>query len=192
MATEANITSVDALDQLRSSLVIFVDKAKRALDEVSDQVRRTRVWVEHDQRIHYEGMVRRRTKELERAQEELFSARIGTFKRATTEHEMAVARAKRNLEEAHRKLKILKKWGRDYETVVEPVAKRLERMRDILVKDLPEGIAFLSKTQRTLAAYAETTPALEEPASRPPEGAADAEEEPTAESAHSTDSTPNP
>ena len=65
--TQANITSLEALDSFRSSLIVFLTKARRSLDEAGEEVRRTRQWVQHDQRTHWEGEFRRRTKQLEQA-----------------------------------------------------------------------------------------------------------------------------
>ena len=42
MATHARLTSVDALDAFRSSLIVFLNKAHSALDQSSDEIRRVR------------------------------------------------------------------------------------------------------------------------------------------------------
>ena len=53
MSVQAKVTSVDALDAFRASMVIFVTKARGAVDTVRDRVRRTRNWLQHDQRVHW-------------------------------------------------------------------------------------------------------------------------------------------
>ena len=46
MATEAKVRSVDALESLRASLIIFGTRARRAIDQVGEEVSRTRQWGE--------------------------------------------------------------------------------------------------------------------------------------------------
>lgn len=44
----------------------------------------------------------------------------------------------------------------------EPIARAMSGLRQFLEKEVPEGIAFLSRTQETLEAYAEVhTPAAQ-------------------------------
>jgi len=78
MANQVRVTSIDALEALRSALIIFLTKARRSLDDARDDVRRTRTWIQHDQRFHWEGQVRQRQKKLDQAEQELLSAKRWT------------------------------------------------------------------------------------------------------------------
>ena len=49
MSQQARVTSVDALDAFRASLVIFVTKAREAVDTARDRVRRTDAQVSAEQ-----------------------------------------------------------------------------------------------------------------------------------------------
>ena len=62
MADRAKITSVEALESFQNVLVVYLDKAKRTMDEISDEVKRTRTWVESDRRVHWKHEVKRRTR----------------------------------------------------------------------------------------------------------------------------------
>ena len=46
MDRQAKVTSTEALGAFRSSLILFIETAGNALDEVRDEVRRTRTWVQ--------------------------------------------------------------------------------------------------------------------------------------------------
>ena len=46
MAERAQVTSSDALELFRSNLLLYLDKARPALDEVSAEVMRMRNWLE--------------------------------------------------------------------------------------------------------------------------------------------------
>ena len=63
MAERAQVSSIDALEAFRSNLVIYVSKARPALEEVSAEVVRTRAWLETEKRAYWENQVRRRRKE---------------------------------------------------------------------------------------------------------------------------------
>src|SRR6476660_4654277 len=104
MPQRAQVTAIEALDEFRASLIVYVSKARPALEEVSADVLRTRLWLENEQRTHWENEVRRRNKALEQAQSELFSARLSKLRKESAAEVMAVHRARRLLDEAQSKL----------------------------------------------------------------------------------------
>src|SRR6516225_9605833 len=108
MAERAQVTSLEALDTFRSQLIVYLSQARPALEEVSAEVLRTRMWLENDQRTHWENEMRRRLKTLEQAQQALFSSRLGALRRETAVEQLAVHRAKRAVDEAEAKLRVLK------------------------------------------------------------------------------------
>ena len=71
MANEAKVRSLDALESWRSSLIVFMTKARRAVDQAGEEVRRARNWVQTEQRLHWETELRKRTRKLEQFQAEL-------------------------------------------------------------------------------------------------------------------------
>ncbi|MGI9242817.1 MAG: hypothetical protein ACR2RV_18615 [Verrucomicrobiales bacterium] len=152
---QANVTSIEALEAFRSDLIIFLTKAKNALDEVGEDVRRARIWLEVEQRNHWQREIKRRRRTLDEAQQELFSAKLATFTSATTLQEAAVVNARRSMNEAEEKLRTLKHWIRNFDSTVEPLARKLENLRQFLGNDMPKAVAFLTQTQKTLEAYAE-------------------------------------
>lgn len=158
MSLRANITSVDAITSFQASLVVYASKARPTLEEVSSEIVRTRVWLETEQRVHWEAEVRRRARKLEEAQQALFSARLSNMRQVSAAEQMAVTRAKNALEEAEGKLKTVKRWSREYDSRTEPLARQLEKMHTLLAHDLPMAIAYLNKTLETLDAYANIAP----------------------------------
>lgn len=171
MADRANVTSIEILEVFRTSLIIYVDKVDAALNEISEEVRRTRQWVETDRRTHWEGELRRRSRALDQAEQELYSASLTAMQDTHARQKMMVARAKRAREEAEEKLKVIKKWSRDFESVVEPRAKKLESLRSFAGHDLAKAIAFLTEALKALEAYAELRPssATDAPAEAAPQ-----------------------
>jgi chromosome segregation ATPase len=167
MANQANITSTEALESFRACLIVFLTKARRALDEVSEEVRRTRHWLQNDQRTHWEGELRRRKKKLEQAEQELMSARLSTHQEATMmARQMAVVKAQRDIGEVEGKLRKLKSWNQNYDSSADPLVKQMERLRQLL-NDLPKAIAYLAAAQKTLDAYAERSAPVGAPMTAP-------------------------
>ncbi len=156
MATHAKVTSLDALETFRAALIVFMTKARRSLDEVSDEIRRTRQWIENDRRLHWEGEIRRRRRALEQAEQELFSARLSKFLEAST-RQLAVRKAREALSEAEAKLRAIKLWNQKYDAAADPMAKGLEGLRHFIERQMPGAVSFLVQAQKILEAY--TSPA---------------------------------
>jgi archaellum component FlaC len=164
MATHAKVTSIDALEVFRASLIVFLSKTHSGLDQATDEIRRTRSWIQHDRRTYWENEARRRARALDQAEQELLSARMAKAHDNLTVQQMAVHKAKRSLEEAQDKMRKIKIWIRDFDGAVEPLAKGLNSLRGFLDHELPKGIAYLSEVQKIMEGYMEVQ-------KRPAEGA---------------------
>src|SRR4051812_13752597 len=100
MPDKAHVTSVEVLDAFRTSLILYVSKARPAVEEVSADVLRAKLWLENDQRLHWEAQVRRRGIALEQTRQALSSARMSNLSQAGSAELMAFHKAKRAFEEA--------------------------------------------------------------------------------------------
>src|SRR2546422_9861803 len=116
MPERAHVTSLEALEAFRANLLIYVSKARPTLEEMSADVLRTKLWLENDQRVYWEGQLRRRALALEQARQALSSARMSSLREASTSEVMAVHKATRSLNQAEAKLKTLKYWNREFES----------------------------------------------------------------------------
>ena len=166
MANQVRVTSLDALESFRADLIIFLSRALGAMDEVGDEVRRTRSWIHHDQRTHWENQIKKRRRVLDQAEQDYMSARLSALRDSTAGQKQAVLKAKRALAEAEEKLAKVKAWIRNFDGCVDPLQKRLSGLRDFLDLDMPKAIAFLVQAQKTLDDYTQI-PAPESTASAP-------------------------
>ncbi len=155
MADQANITSLESLESFRASLIIFLNKAHTRVDEVGDEVRRTKSWLQHDRRLYWQTEIRRRRTRLDQAEQELLTARMSSMRENYTLQMMAVRKAKEALQEAEAKFQNVRKWSRDFEPTVEPLWKRVESLRSVLDHEMPKALAHLLQLQKTLEGYAE-------------------------------------
>src|SRR5664279_146908 len=155
MPERAHVTSVDALEAFRASLIIYVSKARPTLEEVSAAVQRMRGWLEGEQRTYWENEFRRRRQALQEAQAALFSSRMSLMREASAAEQMAVQRCKRALDEAEAKLRVVKQWNRVFDNQVDPLVKQMEKLHTVLAHDMVKAVAFLTQAIQTLDAYAE-------------------------------------
>jgi hypothetical protein len=154
MAQGARVSSVEALEAFRASLIVYVSKARPTLEEVTADVLRIKLWLENDQRIFWEGQVKRRLKALEQAQAALFSARISNLREETSAEQVAYHRARRALDEAEDKLRVVKRWNREFDSRAQPLVKQMEKLHTFLAHDLLLAINYLGEAAETLHGYA--------------------------------------
>ena len=154
MAERAQVTSFEAVESFRADLIVFLSRARAVLEEASDDVLRTRLWVQNDQRRLWEGETRVRGRKLEEARAELFNARLSQFQDSTLLQTMAVQRAERAVREAEAKLALLKKWGRDLENRTDPLVKQVTQLHGFLTIDMGRAVAYLVQVVKALEAYA--------------------------------------
>jgi hypothetical protein len=173
MPERASVTSIEALEDFRSKLVVYLSKARPTLEEVTADVLRTRVWLENDQRLRWEAEVKRRTRLFEQAQQALFSSKISNLRPESSAEQLMFHRAKRALDEAQQKLRVVKQWNREYDNRLQPLLKQTEKLHTILAHDMGLALAYLTEAITALNAYAEAgLPATLAPATGGETGAA--------------------
>ncbi|MDE0570294.1 MAG: hypothetical protein OSB44_06395 [Verrucomicrobiales bacterium] len=167
MADQAKVASIDSLESFRNSLVIFMERVSKSIEEVGDTVRRTKHWVQDEQYNYWISEKRRRERKLEQAEQELYSSRLSTLQDASTEAQMNVRRANRAIEEVEEKIKLIKKWARDYDSIVEPLARKLDTLQDLVTTKYPKAINYLVRTIETLESYAQVSLQSNDPTETP-------------------------
>ena len=154
MADQAHVSSIEAIETFRAELIAYLSKTRPIVEDACDEVTRTREWIENDRRVYWENQARRRGRALEDAQQALFSAKLSNLRDVRTAEQMAVVKARRELEEAHSKLRKIRKWTRDYDQKLQPLVKELEHLRTMLGSDLPKAALHLAQVIKALEAYA--------------------------------------
>jgi hypothetical protein len=165
MPERARVTSLEAIESFRAKLIIYREKTGRVLDEISDDVIRTRLWLENDRIAHWQNEIKRRTRDLEARRQELFSAQLSGLREASYVQQAAVQKARQALRDAEERLQLVKQWSRQFDQRVEPLARHVDKLRHTLGNDMGVAVAWLAELLKTLSAYAELSHA---PASPPP------------------------
>lgn len=156
MADQARISNLDAIESFRSALIVFISKTRQSLEMTQDAVKKTRAWLQTEQPAFWAAQIRQRQKKLDQANAELMSARMSEFVDTPSVQQMAVRKAKAALEEAQAKLERTKAWARDYDRTVDPMARKLDALRDFVDNDLALATSYLAEIQKILQAYNET------------------------------------
>ncbi|HUC84287.1 MAG TPA: hypothetical protein VL970_03770 [Candidatus Acidoferrales bacterium] len=155
MAEQAQITSIEALEAFRAQLVVYLAQIRPVLDEITNEVLRTRSWLEDDRRRYWQQEYRLRSRKLEDARQELFTASMSKMGDATSFQQMAVQRAQRQLRIVEDKLAILKKWDRELDNKTAPLVKQMEQLHGFLSVEMDRAVAYLDQAIRALDAYRE-------------------------------------
>jgi hypothetical protein len=159
MAEHANVSSIDALEAFRADLIQYVEKARVALEDAEGEVRRTRSWLDGDRTNYWTSQYKQRAKKLEQAEAELYNVTLTSPQESHAFQKMAVHKARRNLEEAEEKLRVLKKWRQTFDNRVTPLLRQLDPMFFQVGRNLPKGIHALGESIKALQTYAERMPA---------------------------------
>jgi hypothetical protein len=165
MADHANVSSIDALEAFRADLIQYVEKARVALEDAEGEVRHTRSWLDVDQSVYWNRQFKQRAKQLEQAEAELYNVTLTSPTESHAFQKMAVLKARRRLDEAGEKLRVLKHWRQTFDNRATPILRRLDPMFSLVGRDLPKGIHALGESIKALQAYAERVPA---PKNTPP------------------------
>jgi hypothetical protein len=159
MDGQANVSSIDALESFRADLIRFLEKARVALEDAESEVRRTRTWLDVDRANHWTAQMKLRLKQLEQAEAEYYNARITRPAENHASHKMAVAKARRRVEEAEEKLQVLKRWRMQFDNRATPLLRQLDPAFFLVGNHLPKGVHALGESIKALQAYAEKTSA---------------------------------
>jgi hypothetical protein len=154
----ARVQSIEALDAFRATLLVYLDKAQRILDDTMNDVVRTRVWLETDRRLFWRNQYRDKSKLLAQAEAELLTAKLSGHPEAIQDRRLAVNRAKRALEEAEAGRDRLERWIRHFEPEVESRTQVVTQLRQVLSHDMHKAVAFLDAAAGTLSEYAGLVP----------------------------------
>ena len=137
MAEKAQITSVEAIESFRAQLIVFLGQARPVLEEVGNEMSRTRLWLQNDQRMFWEHELRLRNRKLEEAKQELFNSTISNIPTGTTALlQMTMQRSQRAVHDAEAKLKFLKRWDNELDNRAAPLLKQAEQLHGFLATDM--------------------------------------------------------
>jgi len=155
MNGSANVTSIEALGELRAALCCFGDKAAEAVCAADAEIHRTVDWL-GDQLGYWQHEVRRWEDEVFRARGELSRRRmlrIGDRPPDCSEQEEVLERARQALAHAEDQVERTRRWHRLWQEAVIEYQGPVGQLKSLLEGDLPRAIALLERKIETLDSY---------------------------------------
>lgn len=158
MPSPARVQSIEALEAFRATLLVYLEKAGRILDDATGDVFRTRSWLEGDRRMEWKRRQREQAKRLAQAEAELLTAKLSGHPEVIQERRLVVNKCKRAMEDVEAGMQRVERWIRSYEHEVMTKTQAMTRLRQVLGHDMVKAVAYLDQAAKTLSEYAEMAP----------------------------------
>ena len=154
----ANIRNIEAINDFRVALIIFMEGALSALQMMGMELNQSAEWIEHD-RPHYwknqERVAFDRVAQTRTAYETCRMRTVAGHRPSCIEERVAYEAAKRRAQHCHEQIAVIKRWARKLSQESDEFMGRLARLQTMLEVDLPKSVARLEKMSTHLEAYAE-------------------------------------
>ena len=152
MPESVNVKSLDALQEFRSALIHFIDKAKRATSTAESEVYSVQAWVSNTQMMYWRNEMRKSEEKLSQAKSELYRASISQpdNPRGPTDQIKLVQKRQAEIKHAHHQLLRTKHWMRilehhnhEYRSAMTPLTASLEGDLQKTVVKIDNAIASI-------------------------------------------------
>lgn len=158
----ARVASIEGLDRFRAALLGFIDDAANALGEADSELQRLQLWLDGEQKLHWQQELRRRSEEVARAKSALYRKQVTVSAKdrppSAVDERKALRRAEERVAEAEQKLKRIRHWsihlGQEanrYRGAIAPLSAALER-------ELPASALLLKRAVSALESYLHAAP----------------------------------
>jgi predicted alpha/beta hydrolase family esterase len=166
MGNSAKVSSIDSINAFRVALVKFSEYAYAAITDAEAEITRTMVWLENEQRQHWQSQLRKRHDLVTRLKEavrmkKLFKNAVGQYESAFDE-EKALKQAMRQYGEAEEKAAATKRWVAKLQKEIHVYKGSVQRFSTAVQSDLPTAISRLERIVRKLEEYVALAPAAME------------------------------
>ena len=152
MAESVNVKSLDALQEFRSALIQFIDKAKRATSTAESEVYSVQDFVSKTQFMYWRSELRKSEEKLSQAKSELYRASISQpdNPRGPTDQIKLVQKRQAEIKHAHQQLARTQHWARilehqnhEYRSAMAPLAASLDGDLQKTVVKIDNAIASI-------------------------------------------------
>lgn len=160
MADQARVTSIEAIEAFRPSLVKFIEECSAALLSAEADAGRTAMWLRGDMLPFWKKQVRIRQENLTRAKSQLTIRQHEKDgeSRATVDERKAVEKAQRRLAEAQEKYERTRAWARKLEKAQDDFRGAVGAYKSLLEQQMPRALAALDHSIASLDSYTKLKP----------------------------------
>ena len=161
MSSQASVRSIKALKDFRVVLSLYGDDTLGALGGIEAEVRRTIHWLHNDRPYYWQDQIKRRREAVASAKAELFRRKLqktADNSPAMSEQKEKLRRADLALQDAERRLIMVRKWQPMFQQAVLEYKASVRRIRDLAAGDVPRAVNVLSRIIDALEAYVRESP----------------------------------
>jgi hypothetical protein len=158
--TTANITSIDALHNVKAALVQFCADVEASLVSMELEARRPVEWIEGDRARYWPQQARRASDQVQEARQALArcEVRVSSEDRPSCyDEKKALDKAKRRLQLTEDKSRTVRRWSSEMQKATEDFATEVARLRNYLETDVVKAIAAAERMSAALDRYVEQT-----------------------------------
>jgi hypothetical protein len=156
MSTGANVQSLEAIESVRGSLVLFADQVSDALTELNSEMRRVLQWLEQDRPRYWKTQARVAHDQLHEAQQALHRCLmfpIAGERPSCYEERAALKKAQTRLAYCEEKAERVRHWQRAVQHELFEYEGRISQLVRAVEVDVPQAIGVLNKVVRHLEEY---------------------------------------
>jgi hypothetical protein len=160
MDRSANVTSIDAIRDLRAAFRTFEAHSRDAVTLLTLEVRKALDWLENDRTRYWPEQVRKASERVAEARNELERCQLtygSEDSPSCYEQKKALERAKRRLRLCEEKVKRVRHWVRTVRGEMDEFDGQMARINNCLDADVPRAVTMLERMLRALERYAETS-----------------------------------
>jgi hypothetical protein len=160
MSQTANVTSIDAVRNVKAALVQFCADVEAALVAMELEARRPVEWIEGDRARYWPQQARRASDGVQEARQALerCEIRVSSQERPSCyDEKKALEKAKRRLALAEDKSRLVRRWSNEMQKATEDFAMQVARLRSYLETDMVKAIAAAERMAAALDRYVQQT-----------------------------------
>jgi hypothetical protein len=162
MSEGARVEDVELLRAMRAAMFKFADAANIALADAEAEAQQALVWLETEQRQHWQTQVRKATEAVARAADAVRMKKIykdsSGRQSSAVDEEKALALAKRRLEEAEHKLEAVRRAIPRLKRELLLYKGQTQRLATTVQSEIPVAAASLDRMVRSLEGYTALAP----------------------------------
>jgi len=161
MSSQAAVHSIDELKNFRVALALYGEDTLGTLGAVEAEVRRTLRWLQEERPVYWQDQIKRRREQVALARSEVF--RRNLQKRpdhtpAMSEQKEALRKAEASLQDAEKRLALVRKWQTTFKQAVLEYHGSIQRLKDLAGGDVPRAVNLLTRIIDALEAYLRVAP----------------------------------
>ena len=160
MSSQADVRSIEALNDFRVAMALFAEDTLGALGAVDMEIKRTVQWLQHDRKAYWAEQIKRREQAVAAAKAEVFRRQLAKTTHSTpaqSEQKEQLRRAEASLRDAEMRSDLVKKWEPALQQALLEYHASTRRIKDLAAGDVPRATALLERMVLALEGYVNAT-----------------------------------